>query len=60
MTLGRGPIGSLPNTLRKWLVDDAYCARRFEADYCYRTEVDLAEGIRREAEWCRGRARKAA
>ena len=53
LTLGRTRLGSLPDTLRKWLADDAYSAERFETDLLFRTQVPLAEGICREAAWCR-------
>ena len=49
LPLGHGRLGDLQGTLRKWLSDDAYSARRFETDFDFRTEVALAEGIRREA-----------
>ena len=58
VTLGRTRIGSLPNTLRKWLADDAYSGERFRTAYGFRTEVSLEEGIRREATWYRADRRR--
>ena len=53
LTLGHTRLGSLPDALRKWLADDAYSAARFETECHFRTQVPLAEGIGREAAWCR-------
>jgi nucleoside-diphosphate-sugar epimerase len=46
-------LRSLHLTLSKWLADDVYEATKFERALGFRAEVELADGLRREAEWHR-------
>jgi nucleoside-diphosphate-sugar epimerase len=45
---------ALARTARKWLADDVFDGRRFEAAFCFRPTVSLDEGILRETRWIRG------
>ena len=56
-TGGRGRMGNLPATLQKWLADDAYSAGKFEKAFNFQTQTSLAEGLRREVEWYRGKGK---
>jgi nucleoside-diphosphate-sugar epimerase len=48
-----GRLGTLHDTVQKWLVDDYYDAGKFQREYSFQTRVDLAEGLRREVQWYR-------
>jgi len=50
---GRGRLGTLKLTLQKWLADDVYDASKFRDATGFETEIDLAEGLRREVDWYR-------
>jgi len=50
---GKGRLGNLRATLQKWLADDVYDAGKFEQAFGFKTQVSLADGLRREA--ARGR-----
>ena len=46
-----GRLGNLRATLQKWLADDVYLAGKFEKAFGFKTQVSLAEGLRREVVW---------
>ena len=46
---GKGRLGNLRATLQKWLADDVYDAGKFEQAFDFKTQVNLADGLRREA-----------
>lgn len=50
---GRGPVGALDATLRKWLADDFYNSNKFRRELGFQTRVELPDGIRREVIWYR-------
>lgn len=54
LTHGHGKLGTLHAAVQKWLADDYYDAGNFQSEYDFQTQVDLAEGIRREVQWYRG------
>jgi nucleoside-diphosphate-sugar epimerase len=49
----KGSLGNLHSTVTKWLADDTYDARCFYKTFNFATQVDLAEGIRRQVAWYR-------
>ena len=55
VTGGRGRLGNLPATLHKWLADDEYSADKFDKTFNFKTKIRLADGLKREVEWYRGR-----
>ena len=57
MAGGRGRLGNLQATLRKWLADDVYDSSKFEKAFDFQTQTSLAEGLRREVAWYRKKAR---
>jgi nucleoside-diphosphate-sugar epimerase len=48
-----GPLGTAEVAVRKWLSDDVYDSHKFEREFTFRANVDLAEGLRREVAWYR-------
>jgi nucleoside-diphosphate-sugar epimerase len=50
---GRGKSGAWRGTLVKWLADDVYDAGKFQREFNFETQVNLAEGLRREVQWYR-------
>lgn len=54
LTRGRGRMGSLYSTARKWLNDDVYDGSRFWEAFGFQTRVGLADGLRREVAWYKG------
>lgn len=53
VTRRKGRFGTLELTLKKWLADDVYDARKFQRTFGFTAETELAEGLRREVEWYR-------
>ncbi len=55
------PAGSKPGavkgTVRKWLADDVYDAKKFQQQFNFQTEVTLEEGLQREVAEYRQRVR---
>ena len=49
----KGRFGSVPDLIKKWLADDTYETSKFEKAFNFKTQVDLAEGLRREVAWYR-------
>jgi nucleoside-diphosphate-sugar epimerase len=49
----RGPVARAAGAIEKWLGNDEYDGRRFEAATGYRCAVSLNEGIAREVRWLR-------
>ena len=47
----RGPIARASAAIEKWLGQDEYDGRRFEAATGFRPSIDLHEGIAREVRW---------
>jgi UDP-glucose 4-epimerase len=54
---GRGRLGGLHQTTRKWLASDVYDAGRFQRDFGFQPRFGLEEGIRREVAWYRAQTR---
>jgi nucleoside-diphosphate-sugar epimerase len=46
-------VRGLHDVVRKWVVEDVYDGRRFEAAASFRGEVDLGQGLAREVAWYR-------
>lgn len=44
-------LAGLNQTVKKWLADDVYDARRFEEAYGFQTETSLQDGLKREVDW---------
>lgn len=53
ITQGHRRLSTLHATVQKWLADDYYDASKFQREYGFKTQVDLAEGLRREVQWYR-------
>jgi len=53
LAAGRGPLGSLPATTRKWLSDDVYSASPFEKSFGFQASVPLNTGLQRQVAWYR-------
>jgi UDP-glucose 4-epimerase len=52
LILGQGSIvGSLHNTLNKWLADNFYSTEKFQHAYGFKPQVSLEEGLHREVVW---------
>ena len=47
---GKGRLGNLRSTLRKWLADDVYSAGKFEKAFNFKTQVSLAEVCRNQGQ----------
>jgi nucleoside-diphosphate-sugar epimerase len=55
------PIGRLQTLgaiAQKWLADDVYDATRFARAFDFQPNVDLADGLRREVAWFRGKQKQ--
>lgn len=46
-------MGGLHQTVKKWLAEDVYDTRRFEAAYGFQTKTSLEDGLKREVDWYR-------
>ena len=46
-------MADLHQTVQKWLADDVYDTRRFEAAYGFQTKTNLKDGLKREVGWYR-------
>jgi len=48
---GHGKSGAWRGTLVKWLADDVYDAGKFQREFNFEVQVNLAVGLRREVQW---------
>jgi nucleoside-diphosphate-sugar epimerase len=46
-------LGTIHETVQKWLVNDIYDTNKFEKTFGFRTQVELNEGLSREVAWYR-------
>ena len=46
-------MADLHQTVQKWLAEDVYDTRRFEAAYGFQTKTSLEDGLKREMDWYR-------
>jgi nucleoside-diphosphate-sugar epimerase len=44
--------------VKKWLAENVYDTRRFEAAYGFQTKTSLTDGIKREVDWYRQNQQK--
>ncbi len=44
-------LSGLSQTVKKWLAEDIYDARRFQEAYGFHTETRLQDGLKREVDW---------
>lgn len=44
-------LAGLNQTVKKWLAEDVYDARRFQEAYGFQTKTSLQDGLKREVEW---------
>jgi len=51
-------LGTLYETLRKWLADDVYDTSRFETTFNFRSQVELSQGLKQEVDWYRESSNK--
>ena len=47
----------LNQTVKKWLAEDVYDARRFEEVYGFQTKTSLQDGLKREVDWYKNNKR---
>jgi nucleoside-diphosphate-sugar epimerase len=47
------PHAGIHNSLQKWLADDVYQGKRFMQVFRFKPQIELEEGLRREAAWYR-------
>ena len=50
-TLSIGRISRLGETVKKWLSDETFSAKRFKEDYAFEPETTVQEAIQREVAW---------
>jgi nucleoside-diphosphate-sugar epimerase len=55
---GRGTLGNLYDTIRKWLEEDVYDTSKFDKTFNFKTKVGLTEGLNREVDWYRSDQRR--
>lgn len=53
VTPGHSKLGGAKATIEKWLADDVYDGRKFEARFDFQPQVNLSEGLHREVAWYR-------
>ncbi len=46
----------IQSSLQKWLAEDVYISTRFEQAYCFKSQIELEEGLRRQVAWYRANA----
>ena len=46
-------LAGLHQTVQKWISEDVYDTRRFEAAHGFQTKTRLADGLMREVDWYR-------
>jgi len=46
-------LAGLSQTVKKWLAEDVYDARRFQKAYGFQTETSLKDGLKQEVDWYR-------
>ena len=46
-------LAGLSQTVKKWLAEDIYDARRFQKAYGFQTKTSLQDGLKREVDWYR-------
>ena len=44
-------LAGLNQTVKKWLAEDVYDARRFQEAYGFQTKTSLQDGLKREVDW---------
>jgi len=51
-------LAGLNQTVKKWLAEDVYDARRFQEAYGFQTKTSLQDGLKREVEWYKNKQQK--
>ncbi len=51
-------LAGLYQTVKKWLAEDVYDARRFQEAYGFQTKTSLQAGLKREVDWYKNNRRK--
>lgn len=46
-------LGTIHETVQKWLANDTYDTNKFEKTFNFKTQVELSEGLNREVAWYR-------
>jgi len=46
-------LGTIHETVQKWLANDTYDMNKFEKTFNFKTQVELSEGLNREVAWYR-------
>lgn len=51
-------LAGLNQTVKKWLAEDVYDARRFQEAYGFQTKTSLQDGLKREVDWYKNKQQK--